>query len=275
MHLSEHVIETLEGKIYSVVIYTAPIFNDTGEVDSVMELAVNISEIKGIRKELSSLGLAMAFMSHGIKNILEGLQGGSYLVDEGIHDNDMGLVKSGWSIVNNNITDISIMIQNLLYTSKKRTLRFEKLSPTELITDAANLFMKKAASSDIELKIDAGAGLPQIPGDRFSLRRMLNNLVSNAIEACSKDAKKGPHHVVLRAKIYNELQFSFEVEDNGSGMGEQTRKKIFREFFSTKGTEGTGLGLAVVSKIVKEHKGKIDVESTPGKGTLFRIILMM
>ena len=53
------------------------------------------------------------------------------------------------------------------------------------------------------------------------------------------------------------------------------KKKIFREFFSTKGTEGTGLGLAVVSKIVKEHEGKIEVESIPGEGTLFRIILMI
>jgi nitrogen-specific signal transduction histidine kinase/CheY-like chemotaxis protein len=276
IHVSEEIIETLEGKVYPVIIYTAPVFFESAQVDAVMELVVNISEIKRAQKELSSLGLAMAFMSHGIKNILEGLQGGSYLVDEGIHDNDMDLVKRGWYMVNNNITDISIMVQNLLHASKKRTLRIEKIPPCDIIDDSVNLFMKKAASLNVELKREISPNLPLIPGDRFSLRRMLNNLVSNALEACAKDRKEDPHHhIILRAKIFNELQFCFEVEDNGTGIDDATKKKIFREFFSTKGTEGTGLGLAVVSKVIKEHEGKIEVESVLGKGTLFRIILMM
>jgi signal transduction histidine kinase len=275
IHLSEEIIETLEGKVNSVIIYTAPVFFESEQVDAVMELVVNISEIKSGQKELSALGLAMAFMSHGIKNILEGLQGGSYLVDEGIHDNEMDLVKRGWYMVNNNITDISIMVQNLLHASKKRTLRIEKIHPGDIIDDSVSLFMKKAASLNIEFKREISPELPMMPGDRFSLRRMMNNLVSNALEACAKDRKVDYHHIILRAKIYNELQFCFEVEDNGPGIDDATKKKIFREFFSTKGTEGTGLGLAVVSKIVKEHKGKIEVESIPGQGTLFRIILML
>jgi len=102
----------------------------------------------------------------------------------------------------------------------------------------------------------------------------MNNLISNAIEACAKDTVKASHWIIVRADDYNELQFKYEVEDNGIGMDERTRLQIFENFFSTKGMEGTGLGLAVVNKIVKEHKGKMEVDSMPTIGTCFRILFL-
>ncbi len=63
-----------------------------------------------------------------------------------------------------------------------------------------------------------------------------------------------------------------EIADNGIGMDQNTQRNIFEEFFSTKGSGGTGLGLAVVEKVVNKHGGRIDVESTPGKGTKFTLI---
>jgi len=103
---------------------------------------------------------------------------------------------------------------------------------------------------------------------------MMNNLISNAIEAFIKDTSKPSHWIIVRADDFNELQFKYEVEDNGFGMYERTRLKIFDKFFSTKGSEGTGLGLAVVNKIIKEHKGKIEVDSMPSIGTCFRILFL-
>jgi len=64
-----------------------------------------------------------------------------------------------------------------------------------------------------------------------------------------------------------------EVEDNGIGMDEHTRENSFREFYSTKGTDGTGLGLLVVNEIVKAHGGRMEIFSSPGKGSTFRVIL--
>jgi signal transduction histidine kinase len=275
VHLSEETIQTLDGKISQMIIYSAPILDKTGDIESVMELAVNITKVKAIQKELTSVGQSMAYMSHGIKNILEALQGGSYIIDEGLHDEDLDLVRSGWDIVRNNILDISVITQNVLYSSKKRKPLFEKVFPDEILEVPVKLFNRKAAALNIVLTCEPNPDLPPVLVDIFSIRRMFNNLVSNAIEACQKDKAKDSHAITLKADIYNEFQFKFEVEDNGTGMDENTKKNMLKEFFSTKGTSGTGLGLAVVNQIVKEHHGKLEVESYPGKGSTFRIILKL
>lgn len=274
VHLSEETIRTHGGKTAQMIVYSAPILDQAGNVVSVMEMATNITRVKVMQKELTELGQSIALMSHGVKNILEGLQGGSYVVDEGLHDGDLTLIQRGWGIVKNNITDISRIVQNILYSSKKRTILLERVAPGDIIKDSINLFRGKARSERIELSCEINPALPEVNMDPFAIRKMMNNLISNAIEACAKDKSKSSHRIVVRADDYNELQFKYEVEDNGIGMDERTRLQIFTEFFSTKGTEGTGLGLAVVDKIVKEHKGKIEVDSTPLIGTLFRILFL-
>ncbi len=274
-HISEETIHTLNGKESQIVVYSAPILDDSGDVTSVMELAANITKVKAMRQELAVLGESAAFMSHGIKNILEGLQGGSYVVDEGIHDGDMELIKKGWQIVKNNVIDISNITQNALYASKKRSIKLEKSSPAEIVKTLVINYQSKAEYLGIKLRYEANKELPDVNLDVTSIKRMLTNLVSNALVACAKDKTKDYHTVIVRAEIYNELQFKFEVEDNGPGMDETTKKSIFKRFFSTKGSDGTGLGLAVVNRIVKQHKGKIEVDSELGKGSNFRIILTM
>ncbi len=275
IHFSEETIYTRYGKECRILVYSAPILDDSGDVTSVMELAANITRVKAMQHELALLGQSAAFMSHGIKNILEGLQGGSYVVDEGIHDGDIELIKKGWQIVKNNVIDISNITQNALYASKKRTIRLEKSSPADIVKNLVINYQGKAEYLGIKLRYEANKDLPDVNLDVISIKRMLNNLISNALASCTKDTTKDHHTVIVRAEIYNELQFKFEVEDNGPGMDKTTKKRIFNAFFSTKGSDGTGLGLAVVNKIVKQHKGKIEVESELGKGCNFRIILTM
>jgi signal transduction histidine kinase len=203
------------------------------------------------------------------------LQGGAYVVDEGIHDGDMELILKGWQVVKNNIIDITSVTQNILYASKKRTIRLEKASPSDIVKNLVTSFHSKAEYLGIKIRYEIENDLPAVNLDISSVRRMLNNLVSNALAACAQDKAKDDHTVTVRAGIYNEFQYKFEVEDNGTGMEDHVRKKIFNDFYSTKGNEGTGLGLSVVNKIVKEHKGKIEVETCPQKGSKFRIILRM
>ncbi len=97
----------------------------------------------------------------------------------------------------------------------------------------------------------------------------LANLVSNAIDAC-KTSKKGTCAVSLRVRE-GDGTIVFEVEDTGCGMDAEVREKVFTSFFTTKGLGGTGLGLLVTKKIVREHGGRIEVESEPDKGSCFRI----
>jgi nitrogen-specific signal transduction histidine kinase len=275
VHISEEDVQLSNGKTAQVVVYSAPILDVSGNVAAVIEMSTNITQVKEIQKELTFLGQSLAILSHDIKNILEGLQGGAYVVDEGIKDGDMALAGKGWDIVKRNIGEISTIAQNILYSSKKRDPKYQKVSPEEMVKDVVGLFFEKSMALGIQLKHRSNPALPVVNLDPTNIRRMLHNLVWNALEACKKDKEKQSHSVVVRSDFHDRFHFKFEVEDNGVGMDEDGQENIFKEFFSTKGSEGTGLGLLVVDKIVKEHDGWVEVLTAPGKGTTFRVILRM
>ena len=272
VHITEETVQLADGKICQIFIQASPILDNEGEVAAVIEMATNITRIKIERKELITLGQSIALLSHGIKNILEGLQGGAYVVDEGFKDGDMELARKGWSIVNKNIFDITDVVQNILYSSKNRPLKYEMVSPGRLVQDSVQLFREKAAAMNIQLQEKINEALPDVRLDAASIRRMLHNLIWNALEACHNDKGKKQHLVSVNTDYFGKNHFMFEIADNGTGMDEATRRNMLEEFFSTKGSGGTGLGLAVVEKVVNKHGGRIEVNSAPGTGTTFRII---
>jgi len=271
-HITEETVQLANGKISQILIQTSPILDSAGQVTAVIEMATNISRIKLERKELITLGQSIALLSHGIKNILEGLQGGAYVVDQGFKDGDLELAQKGWGIVNKNIFDITDVVQNILYSSKNRPLKYESVLPGELMEDSVQLFREKAAAMNIQLEQQINPAVPEVRLDAASIRRMLHNLLWNALEACHQDKAKNEHTVIAKSDYSDENHFLFEVTDNGIGMDKSTRRSILEEFFSTKGSAGTGLGLAVVDKVVNKHGGRIEVESAPGKGSSFKTI---
>jgi signal transduction histidine kinase len=272
IHLTEENVTLASGGVYQVLIQTSPVIDKNGVVTAVIELATNITQLKKDRKELVTLGQSIALLSHGIKNILEGLQGGAYIVDEGFKDGDIEMAQKGWNVVNKNIFDIADVVQNILYSSKDRPLKYERISPDQLVKDSLALFREKAAGLNIELKQHVNPSVPKVRLDIASIRRMLNNLIWNALEACLNDKQKNDHFVSVKTDLLNDDHFIFEIEDNGIGMDQNTQRNIYEEFFSTKGSSGTGLGLAVVEKVVNRHGGNIELASTPGKGTTFKLI---
>ena len=106
-HVKEETVQLANGKICQILIHTSPILSIEGEVTAVIEMATNITDIKKSQKELKTLGQSITLLSHGIKNILEGLEGGAYVVDEGFKDDDLPLARKGWNIVNKNIIEIT------------------------------------------------------------------------------------------------------------------------------------------------------------------------
>ena len=273
IHIGEETFQKSGGKIVRVLINSSPILDENSEIAAVMELATDITGLKKRHLELTTLGQSIALLSHGIKNILEGLQGGAYVVNEALRDGDLKLASKGWQIVDRNISDISDAVQNILYSAKNRPLNYEKISPYRLAADAVELYKEKAAALGVDLIMNGRPDLRDANLDAPSIRRMLNNLIWNALEACRKDKHKSDHRVCVTADANDDAHFRLEVEDNGIGMKESVRRNIFEEFFSTKGGGGTGLGLAVVEKVVNKHGGRIDVASKEGLGSTFTIIL--
>jgi len=122
---------------------------------------------------------------------------------------------------------------------------------------------------EVTAELDPSVGEANL--DTEAIHASLSNLVSNAIDACLVSDHKGGHVTVRTRERDGCLEL--EVEDDGCGMDYEVKRKVFTTFFTTKGTEGTGLGLLVTKKAVQEHGGSIDINSTPGAGSVFRIVL--
>jgi signal transduction histidine kinase len=133
------------------------------------------------------------------------------------------------------------------------------------------LYYPGALKAGVTLLFEGEEGIPAATMDPSGIHTCLANLVSNAIDACKMSKKEGCG-VSLRVK-QGDGTIIFEVEDTGCGMEPEIREKVFNSLFTTKGLGGTGLGLLVTKKIVREHGGRIEAESEPGEGSRFRLEL--
>ncbi|MEW6111251.1 MAG: PAS domain S-box protein [Thermodesulfobacteriota bacterium] len=225
---------------------------------------------------LAVVGQTVAGLAHGIKNILTGLEGGVFVVETAIEDKDDQLLNRGWKMIQNNIVRISVLVKDLLGYSKERAPRYEETDPNLLGEEVCALFdiRAKEKSIVIERAFDPNVGkVFKIFLDQRGIHTCLSNLLSNALDACEIDSKKVEHRIVMRTKQDPDGNLIYEVSDNGAGMSEETKRKIFSSFYSTKGSRGTGLGLMVTSKIVMEHGGRILFESEESQGSTFTVIL--
>ncbi len=218
-------------------------------------------------ERLATVGQTVAGMAHCIKNILAGLQAGSYIVDENLPPNADEQVRYGWGVVKSNMGFLSSIILDMLNYSRPRKPLCQPCDVGSLCEDVVRLLGEQAAAKGVVLTTRAEIGTVRI--DETAIRRCLINLVGNAIDACGANGTVQVE--VTRGESAGE--FILRVRDNGSGIEPVAVEKIFDPFFSTKGGKGTGLGLPVTKKIVEEHGGRIQVESEQGTGTVFRLIL--
>jgi signal transduction histidine kinase/pSer/pThr/pTyr-binding forkhead associated (FHA) protein len=224
-------------------------------------------------ERLAAVGQTIATLSHHIKNILQGIRGGSYLIDLGLKEQDQAMVRQGWTIVDKNQTKIYNMVMDMLSFSKEREPALEPADLNETIGDVVELMQSRAAELGVKLSWNASPGLPQVMFDPEGIHRALLNIVTNAIDA-SEGAREA--HVEIKTEWdQNAPVVRISVSDNGVGIEPDEIPSIFQIFASSKGSRGTGLGLPVSQKIIREHGGKITVDSLPGQGATFTIELPM
>ena len=240
----------------------------------------DLREIRRLEKELfkserlAAIGQTVAGLAHGIKNILHGLKGGSYLVDIGIKKDESEKLKKGWDMIKRNIGRTSNLVMDLLSYSKERQPEYEACLPNEIADDVCTLMQDKARENNVQLVKDFDESIGEVLMDPNTVHEVLLNLMSNAVDACLFDEDTSKNFQVdLKTTHEKDNLIKFEIRDNGLGMDEEVVKKLFTSFFSTKGHRGTGLGLMVTRKLIEEHHGSIDVNSNPGKGTTFVVRL--
>jgi signal transduction histidine kinase len=218
-------------------------------------------------ERLAAIGQAIAALSHHIKNILQGLRSGSEILKMGLTDKNDEMLHQGWRIVEKNQGKIYDLVMDMLSYSKEREPAIEPTDVNRVVRDVLELLEGRARDVGAKLETRLNDKLPAIPADPEGLHRALLNIVSNALDAVEE--RKNPQVAVATALEADGEWVRIVVLDNGVGIPPQKQPDVFKPFVSTKGARGTGLGLAVSRKILREHGGDILLQSQPGKGSKF------
>lgn len=224
-------------------------------------------------ERLAAVGQTIATLSHHIKNILQGIRGGSYLIDLGLKEKDEQIVRRGWTIVEKNQGRIYNMVMDMLSFSKDREPALEPTDLNEAVGDVIELMTSRAKELGVILEWAPEAEIPAVMIDPEGIHRAVLNIVTNAIDA----AEGSPAAKVVVSTRWDSAESLAKVVvvDNGVGINPEELDAIFEVFSSSKGSRGTGLGLPVSQKIIREHGGKIVVTTAPGQGSTFTLDLPM
>jgi signal transduction histidine kinase len=194
----------------------------------------------------------------------------------GIKEKDDRMLQQGWRMLQKNQGKVNDLVMDMLSYSKEREPAVEPTDLNQIARDVVELLMPRAREKGVRLEPRLDETLPPVPIDAAGIHHALLNVVGNALDAVEEAA--APQVLVgsSREPVTELTKGSWvrlQVRDNGPGIPPEKLGEIFRPFVSTKGARGTGLGLAVSRKILREHGGDILVESKAGKGSLFSLRL--
>jgi pSer/pThr/pTyr-binding forkhead associated (FHA) protein/two-component sensor histidine kinase len=219
-------------------------------------------------ERLAAIGGVVAGLSHDIRNILTSLKGGAYMLDSILKDHENQDLRGAWEIVGATTDTIAELVDDMVSYSKDRQPDKSVIDVNDHVKTVLKRFRNRAAERGGTLvdDLDEKTGFASL--DRNGIDRVLTNLVSNALDAVAD--REGV--VTVRTKDLGE-SVEITVEDNGPGVPEADQGRIFDLLFSTKGSRGTGFGLAITKKIVEEHGGEVRLDPEGEKGARFRIVL--
>jgi len=219
-------------------------------------------------RQLVILGQTIGTISHDIKNLLTGLEGSVEMINSGLKNSDFQEIETGAGILNRSYQRIKSMIFSMLDYARNRAPDLVLANLNRVIADSVSIVKESFRDRDIKIIENYDRNVPESAMDPERIDRMVSNLLINAIDA----VEDGKGVITIKTEYRPETRIiEFEISDNGKGIPEDALEKIFDLFYSTKGSRGTGFGLAIVQKVVKEHDGNIYVRSQLKKGTTFTI----
>lgn len=272
-HQAETVVTDARGQARNLLIWTAPLLDEAGGVEKVMEVSTDITQIRQLQDHLSSLGMMLGSMSHGVKGLVMGLDGGMYRVESGLNKGDLAKIKSGWEVVRHRVERIRKMVLDILYYAKSRELDISAHQARAFAEDLAMVVEPKAAANNIRFTRDFDAAEGSFEADSTALFSALVNFLENGVDACLSETTGRTRELSFRCAVERgetaaaSGRIVFEIADTGVGMSREEREKMFTLFFSSKGSKGTGIGLFISNQVIAQHHGGIEVESSVGEGT--------
>jgi two-component system, NtrC family, sensor kinase len=220
-------------------------------------------------ERLAAIGQTIAALSHHIKNILQGLRSGSEILKMGLAEKNDKLVQQGWRVAEKSQGKIYDLVMDMLSYSKERVPAVEPTDINAVVKEIVELLAPRAQELSVTLELSLGENVPEVQADPEGLHRALLNIVGNAIDA----VEGRPEPKVTVGTRADEHWARILVLDNGVGIPPAQLAEIFKPFVSTKGARGTGLGLPVSRKIMREHGGDLTVHSQVGAGSKFTLRL--
>jgi two-component system sensor histidine kinase AtoS len=238
-----------------------------------------IEERERLRDRLAAVGEMAAVMAHEIKNPLAGIEVLAGLLRRKVPDNAeaQGLVKD----IINEAKMANAIVQEVLAFVRPVRLQVDRTSLADAISSAIVMADGKSSRGNILVDTTLPADLPLLGADQHQLQQVFSNLLINAYEAlegrgrieiAARIARTSADGALLPDGHQAVPTVVVDISDDGPGMPPDIAEKIFNPFFTTK-AQGTGLGLAVVRKIVDAHDGRIDMTTQDGRGTRFRVTL--
>lgn len=272
-HQTEEIVTSKSGKQYNTLTWTAPVKDSRGNITQVIEMSTNITQIRQLQDHLTSLGLMLGSMSHGVKGMLTAMDGGIYQLGTGIANKDDKRISKAFDKVKHMTDKIRDMVLDILYYAKSRALKYKSVDVNQFAESIKDTVEPIAGKNNIELNINISPSLGEMEIDSNWVKASLVNFLENAVDACTYDRSKSEHHVDFKVCEKRPDRICFEIRDNGMGMDQETKEKMFTLFFTSKGSQGTGLGLFIANRVVTQHSGSITVESKLREGSWFQICL--
>jgi two-component system nitrogen regulation sensor histidine kinase GlnL len=272
------------GRKTPVSVTVSPLHGGQGTFEGVILLARDIRHRKELEEDLKRadrlalMGTLAAGLAHEIRNPLGGIKGAAQLLRRSADGNPS--VREFTDIMIREVDRVNQLIEQLLDLSRPADLNLEALNIHEILDDVLLLESQSVSEKHIQIRKRFDPSLPPIKGDRAQLVQVFLNLVKNAFQAMGQN---GALTVATRLETDYHVRGQgggpgriiwVDLADEGTGIAEEDLPHIFSPFFTTK-TSGTGLGLATCYRIVNEHGGLIRVESTLGKGSTFKVSLVV
>jgi PAS domain S-box-containing protein len=239
---------------------------------AICSVARNVTETRRLQQELvqtekhAAVGKLAAGVAHELNNPLTGVL---TFTEELLEDAEEGSqMEEDLQVILRETIRCRQIVRDLLNFSRQGKPNGQALSLEAVIRRTLNLVQKQPAFHDISFEVELAEGPLVTRGDPNQLQQVLLNLVINA-----RDAMDGNGTIKLRIRAPEGGKIAIEVIDHGVGIAADNHTIIFEPFYSTKGGQGNGLGLAVVRSIIERHSGEIALDSTPGRGSNFKIYL--
>jgi signal transduction histidine kinase len=229
---------------------------------SYIKSMTNVYEELHQKEKLAVIGQMAAAIGHEIRNPLSSLKGFTQLQQERYpNTNDY------YPIMIQEIDRINSIVADLMYLGKPRNMHFDKESIEGIIAYTLSITRQQAESQGVMVETFMEGPLPPLDCDGKQLKQVFINLIKNAIEAMNEGGK-----IKINIRILKDQEMFISIEDEGCGIADGNINSLGEPFFTTK-KDGTGLGLMVTNQIIKDHKGRLNIQSKHENGTKVEVVL--